>query len=56
LPTTSSSKVRVEKGEKQTLKTATKKVMQEVGVDPTYNNTLAYYPLEAGDQTIDNTP
>jgi len=42
--------------EKQTLKTAINKAMQEVGSDPTYNNALAYYPLEAGDQTIDNTP
>ena len=42
--------------EKQTLETATKEAMQDVGADPAYNSLLTYYPLEVGEQTIENTP
>lgn len=40
--------------EKQTIKQAVTETMKEVGLDPACNNTLLYYPLEAGDQTIED--
>jgi len=40
--------------EKQALKEAVRKTMQDVGPDPAYNSQLLYYPLEAGSYTIQN--
>ena len=40
--------------EKQTIKQAVDKTMKEVGPDPAYNSLLIYYPVEAGEQTIEN--
>jgi hypothetical protein len=40
--------------EKQTLKHAVQETFKEVGFDPTYGSLLIYYPLEAGEQTIEN--
>jgi hypothetical protein len=42
--------------EKQTLTSAINETTQEVGADPSYSSLLAYYPLEAGEQTIENAP
>jgi hypothetical protein len=42
--------------EKQTIEQAVENTMKEVGPDPTFNSLLTCYPLEAGEQTIDNTP
>jgi len=41
--------------EKQTLKEAVRETFKEVGQDPEYESLLVYYPLEAGDQTIEGT-
>lgn len=38
--------------EKQQLKQAVQKTFEEVGPDPAYNSLLIYYPLEVGQQTI----
>jgi hypothetical protein len=38
--------------EKQTIGQAVENTVKEVGVDPTYESALAYYPSEAGNQTI----
>lgn len=38
--------------EKQAVGQAVENTMQEVGADPTYKSPLAYYPSEAGEQTI----
>ena len=40
--------------EKQTIKKAIEKTMKEVGPDPSYESLLIYYPLEAGNYTIQN--
>lgn len=40
--------------EKLTIKEAVANTMNEVGPDPAKNSTLIYYPLQAGNQTIDN--
>lgn len=40
--------------EKQTIKQAVENAMKEVGVDPEYDSQLTYYPLKAGDQTIED--
>ena len=40
--------------EKQTIKKAVEDTMKEVGPDPTHNSLLTYYPLEIGEQTIEN--
>jgi hypothetical protein len=40
--------------EKQTIKQAVDNTMKEVGPDPADKSLLSYYPLEAGEQTIDN--
>ena len=40
--------------EKQTIKQAVTEIMEEVGLDPAYKSLLAYYPLEAGNQTIED--
>jgi hypothetical protein len=40
--------------EKQTIEQAALNTMQEVGLDPTYNSILQYYPTKIGDQTIEN--
>jgi len=40
--------------QKQPIKQAVETTMKEVGPDPTYNSQLTYYPLEAGDYTIQN--
>ncbi len=40
--------------EKQTIRQAIDNTMEEVGLDPAYNSLLVYYPLEAGDHTIQN--
>jgi hypothetical protein len=37
---------------KETIELAIANTMKEVGPDPAYNNSLEYYPLEVGDQTI----
>jgi hypothetical protein len=39
---------------KQTIKQAVENTMKEVGPDPVYQSQLIYYPLEAGEQTIEN--
>lgn len=39
---------------KQTIRQAVENTTQEVGADPTYESILTYYPLKAGDQTIEN--
>jgi hypothetical protein len=38
--------------EKKTLWESTQETFHEVGLDPTYNSALIYYPLEAGNYTI----
>lgn len=38
--------------EKLTLKQSIQETLKEVGADPAYNSQLTYYPLEAGEQTI----
>jgi hypothetical protein len=38
----------------QTIKQAVETVMKEVGLDLEYNSQLTYYPLEVGEQTIEN--
>jgi len=40
--------------EKQTIEEAVAETMKEVGPDPEYNSLLTYYPLEVGEQTIEN--
>jgi hypothetical protein len=40
--------------EKQTIEQAVENTMQEVGPDPAYKSLLTYYPLEVGEQTIEN--
>jgi len=40
--------------EKLTLKEAVRETFKEVGFDPAYKSLLIYYPLEVGEQTIDN--
>jgi len=40
--------------EGQTIQQAVNNTMEEVGADPTSGSLLAYYPLEAGEQTIEN--
>jgi len=40
--------------EKLTLKKSVQETLKEVGFDPAYNSVLIYYPLEAGDYTIQN--
>jgi len=40
--------------EKQTIKNAVTETMKEVGPDPTHKSLLHYYPLEVGDQTIED--
>jgi len=40
--------------EKQTIKQAVEETMKEVGPDPAHNSALIYYPLEVGEQTIEN--
>jgi len=40
--------------EKQTLKKAVQETFKDVGIDPTYESLLLYYPLETGEQTIDS--
>ena len=39
---------------KQTIRQAVENTTREVGADPTYESILTYYPLKAGDQTIEN--
>lgn len=41
-------------GKKQTVKEAVTATMKEVGPDPTYNSTLLFYPVEAGNYTVSN--
>jgi len=40
--------------EKLTLKKAVQETFKEVGFDPVYESLIVYYPLEAGDQTIED--
>jgi len=40
--------------EKQTIKQAVTETREEVGPDPAYESLLMYYPLEAGNQTIED--
>jgi hypothetical protein len=40
--------------EKLTLKQSVQETFKQVGFDPTYKSLLIYYPLEAGEQTIDD--
>jgi len=40
--------------EKRTLKEAVQQTFKDVGADPAYNSLLIYYPLEAGNYTIQN--
>ena len=40
--------------EKRTLKEAVRETFKEVGFDPAYESLLIYYPLEAGDQTVED--
>jgi hypothetical protein len=40
--------------EKLTLKQSVQETFKQVGFDPTYTSLLIYYPLEAGDQTIED--
>jgi len=40
--------------EERTLKESVQETFKQVGFDPAYNSLLAYYPLEAGEQTIEN--
>jgi hypothetical protein len=40
--------------EKQTIKQAVDKTMKEVGSDPADKSILTYYPLEAGEQTVES--
>ena len=40
--------------EKLTLKESVQETFKEVGFDPVYNSLLIYYPLEVGEQTIEN--
>lgn len=40
--------------EKLTLKQAVQETFKEVGFDPTYESLLIYYPLDVGEQTIEN--
>jgi len=40
--------------QKQTIKQAVEKTMKEVGPDMVYESKMLYYPLEAGDRTIQN--
>ncbi len=40
--------------EKQTIKQAVTETMKEIGPDPVDDSILLYYPLEVGDQTIEN--
>jgi hypothetical protein len=39
---------------KQTIEQAVTETMKEVGPDPAYKSLLSYYPLEVGEQTIEN--
>jgi hypothetical protein len=41
--------------EKQTINQAVENTMKEAGPDPIYKSLLTYYPLEAGEQTIEGT-
>jgi hypothetical protein len=41
--------------EKATLKESVRQTFREIGFDPMYNSLLIYYPLEAGEETIENT-
>jgi hypothetical protein len=40
--------------EKLTIKESISRILEEVGYDPTFFSQLTYYPLEAGDYTIQN--
>jgi len=40
--------------EERTLKESVQETFKEVGFDPAYNSLLIYYPLEVGEQTIEN--
>lgn len=40
--------------EEQTIKQSVENTMKEVGPDPAENSTLTYYPLQAGEKTIEN--
>lgn len=40
--------------EKQTLKESVRETFKEVGFDPAYKSLLIYYPLEVGDQTVED--
>jgi len=40
--------------EKRTLKESVRETFKEVGFDPVYKSLLIYYPLEVGDQTIED--
>lgn len=40
--------------ENQTVKNSVEQTNEEVGADPSYESQLLYYPLEAGEQTIEN--
>jgi len=40
--------------EKRTLKESVQETFKEIGADPSYNSLLVYYPLEAGNYTIQN--
>jgi len=40
--------------EKQTVKQAVEATIREAGLDPIYNSQLTYYPIEAGEHTIQN--
>lgn len=40
--------------EKRTLKEAIRETFKEIGSDPAYKSLLIYYPLEVGDQTVED--
>jgi hypothetical protein len=42
--------------EKLTLEQSVQETFKEVGFDPIYKSQLIYYPLEVGEQTLENTP
>jgi len=42
--------------EKLTIKESGRETIKEVGFDPVYETLPIYYPLKAGEQTIENTP
>ncbi len=39
---------------KLTLKRSVQETFKQVGFDPAYKSLLIYYPLEVGDQTVEN--